>query len=142
MERMSTLTPERLLNTELENITLELADIKIGKSYQSPNEAERVADRAWATARAHSASVGTGLEHMLRAVDHEYYMKLRMKVAGTVNLPTPDITKENLADLFTKRLDSATSQVLTRIDVAQAFLCSDSYKRSTRRTLKKRAPCR
>ena len=69
-------------NTELKNITLELADVKIGKSYQSPNDAERVADRAWAAARAHSASTGTSLEHMLQAVDHEYSMKLRMKVAG------------------------------------------------------------
>ena len=71
-------------DTELKNITLEFADIKIGKSYQSPHEAERVTDRAWAAARAHSASTDTSLEHnvMLQAVDHEYSMKLRMKGAG------------------------------------------------------------
>ena len=69
---------------------------------------------------------------MLWAVDHAYYMKLRMKTAGTVNPPTPDITKGNLADLLTTRLDSVTFQVVTRIDIAQAFLCSDPYKRSIR----------
>ena len=49
---------------------------------------------------------------MLWAVDHAYYMKLRMATAGTTNPPTPDITKENLADLFTKIFDSATFEGL------------------------------
>ena len=59
--------------------------IKAGFNYtaippydQSLNEAEKIADRAWAAARTHLVSTGDGPGHMALAVDHVCYIKLRI----------------------------------------------------------------
>ena len=77
---------------------MKLADIKVGEPDQRLNEAERVADRAWAAARAHLASTSARPEHngMVRAVDymHVCYMKLRMTTTGTTRPPIPDLSRK------------------------------------------------
>ena len=81
-------------NTEFKDITMKLADIKVGEPNQSLNEDERVADRAWAAARAqcHLAPAGAGPKHnvMVWAVDHAYCMELRMATTWTTRPPMPD----------------------------------------------------
>ena len=56
---------------------------------QSLNEAERVADRAWAVARTHIANTGGLHSHMALAVDHACYMKLRMATTANRAWLTP-----------------------------------------------------
>ena len=56
---------------------------------QSLNEAERIADRAFAAARVHLASTGAPPEHMIYALDHVCYMKLRMATSARRGWLTP-----------------------------------------------------
>ena len=56
---------------------------------QSLNEAERVADRAWAADRTHLASTGASPEHMAISVDYVWYMKLRMATTAIRGYKTP-----------------------------------------------------
>ena len=56
---------------------------------QSLNEAERIADRAFAAGRVHLASTDALPSHMAMAVDHVCYMKMRMATTAHRGWQTP-----------------------------------------------------
>ena len=65
-------------HVETAAIRLGINCIAIPPYEQSLNEAERIADRAFAAARVHLTETAALPSHMAMAVDHVCYMKLRM----------------------------------------------------------------
>ena len=63
--------------------------ISIPPREQSLNEAERIADRAWAAARVHIVSTDAQEDHFALAVSMVCYMKMRMATTASRNWLTP-----------------------------------------------------
>jgi hypothetical protein len=70
-------------------VTMGINHVFIPPYDQSLNEAERIADRAFATARTHLVSTGATEAHTALAVDHACYMKLRMATTAKRGYLTP-----------------------------------------------------
>ena len=70
-------------------IRLGINHIYIPPRAQSLNEAERIADRAFAAARTHIVSTDAQPTHMAMAVDHVCYMKMRTANSQTRGRVTP-----------------------------------------------------
>jgi len=71
------------------SIVLGINHVFIPPYTQSLNEAERIADRAFAAGRTHLASTNALPTHMALAVDMVCYMKLRMATTASRSWLTP-----------------------------------------------------